>query len=100
MIDTDFAPIQNSCENNGKKWRGMTLEQMKTRRIVVQACMEIYKYQLQETKEQLLGNTKSRFGLGKGLFGRIAGAFSFAEYAFLAVKLYKLVSPLFKKSKK
>lgn len=78
-------------------WRGMTLREIQMRRTLVQARMEIQKYKMSNAIDG--ARRKLPFFGGTGVLSRVAGAFSFAEYAFMAVKLFRMVSPLFKRKK-
>lgn len=73
----------------------MTLREIQMRRIVVQTRMEIEKYRMGAGVETIKSKTPL---LGSaGVLGRVAGVFSFAEYAFLAFKIIRWVTPLFRK---
>lgn len=73
----------------------MTLREIQMRRTLVQARMEIQKYKMNVAIDN--ARQKIPFFGGTGMLSRVAGAFSFAEYAFMAVKLFRLVMPLFKR---
>ncbi len=60
--------------------------------------MEIQKYHLQTHLEGMRERTPL-FGGSSSLFSRITGALSFAEYAFLAVRLFRMVAPIFRNKK-
>lgn len=78
-------------------WKGLTLRELQMRRIVVQTRMEIEKYRIGAGVEHIRRRTPL---LGsEGVVGRVASVFSFAEYAFLAVKIFRWVAPLFRKHK-
>lgn len=79
-------------------WAGLTLDEIRMRRALVQARMEIQKYKLNAQIEGMRERTPL-FGGSSSLFSRLTGALSFAEYAFLAVRLFRMVSPIFKKKK-
>ena len=63
---------------NNEQWKGYTLDELRYRRALVGARVEIEKYRL---------NALS-------LVGRVMGAFRYAEYAILGFKLIKRVSKL------
>lgn len=91
----NLPPYPKQPENN---WQGLTLEQLRMRRALVQARMEIQKYKLEATVDSMRQRTPF-FGGTSSLFSRITGALSFAEYAMIAVRMFKLVSPIFKRRK-
>lgn len=80
------------------QWSGLTLDQIRMRRALVQARMEIQKFKLSaeisscKEKMPLVGGRSS-------LLSRVAGAFSVAEYAFLAFRLFRMAAPLFRRKK-
>ncbi|MBO4978620.1 MAG: hypothetical protein J6C67_07915 [Muribaculaceae bacterium] len=78
-------------------WQGMTLREIQMRRTLVQARMEIQKYKMNIAIEG--ARQKLPFFGGSGVLSRLAGAFSFAEYAFMAIRLFRLAAPLFKRKK-
>lgn len=85
-------------KDTGPVWKGMTLREIEMRRTLVQARMEIQKFKLTANVEAM----KTRaplFGGSNSLFSRLSGAFTMAEYAFVAVRLFRMVSPLFRKKK-
>ncbi len=78
-------------------WRGLTLREIQMRRVLVQTRMEIEKYRMSAGVDNLKRRTPL---LGSsGMFSRVASVFSFAEYAFLAFKVFRMVVPLFRKNK-
>ncbi|MDE6464632.1 MAG: hypothetical protein K2L16_08400 [Muribaculaceae bacterium] len=78
-------------------WRGLTLREIQMRRVVVQTRMEIEKYRMGAGVENLKRRTPL---LGSsGMVSRVAGVFSFAEYAFMAFKVIRWVMPLFRKGR-
>ena len=80
-----------------KDWKGLTLEEMQVQRALVQARMEIQKYHLANHVNAINDGSPLLSGSKSSLFGRIAGAISIVEYAAFAVKVFRLVSPIFKK---
>lgn len=78
-------------------WQGMTLEEMQMQRALVQARMEIQKYKLNNRLEGLKESTPLLSGGRNSLLGRIAGAFTVVEYVTFAVKLIRMVAPVFRK---
>lgn len=82
-------------DNPDPNWAGLTLREIEMRRVMVQARMEIEKYKMANMADVFKNNHPVLSG--SNFFGRIMRAFSFAEYAFLAVKLFKMVRPLFSK---
>ena len=95
-------PPYPKAPDNG--WKGLTLDEIRMRRALVQARMEIQKYHLQTHLEGMRERTPL-FGGSSSLFSRITssdlvfGALSFAEYAFLAVRLFRMVAPIFRNKK-
>ncbi len=82
----------------GPEWGGMTLNELRMRRTLVQARMQIQKFNIASHVEAM----KSRaplFGGSNSIFSRLTGALSFAEYAFFGLKLFKLVAPLIRRRK-
>ncbi len=79
-------------------WPGYTLDELRMRRAVVEARMEIQKYKLSAQLSSMREKTPL-FGGNGSLFSRITGALSLTEYAFLGIKLFKLVSSIFRKKK-
>lgn len=85
-------------KNENPDWHGMTLDEIRMRRIVVQTRMEIEKYRMGAGIESARQGTPL---LGSdGIVGRLARVFSIAEYAFMAFKLVRLISPVFRKKKR
>lgn len=80
------------------QWKGLTLDEIRMRRALVQARMEIQKYRLGTQLESVRERTPL-FGGSSSLFSRLTGALSFAEYAFLAVRLFRMVAPIFRSKK-
>lgn len=80
------------------EWQGLTLREMQMRRTLVQARMEIQKYKL-ATQVDAVRQRGAILGGGKSLFSLMTSSFTIAEYAFFAVKAYKLVAPLFRRRK-
>lgn len=80
------------------QWKGLTLDEIRMRRVLVQARMEIQKYKLADQCEQLRERT-TFVGGGNSLLSRMAGVMSYAEYAILAFKMFRKISPMFKRKK-
>ena len=79
-------------------WRGLTLREMQMRRALVQARMEIEKFKMSAH----IASARNRapiFGGSGSLFSRLTGALSIAEYAFFAVKAFRLVAPIVRRKK-
>lgn len=91
----NLPPYPQAPDNN---WKGLTLDEIRMRRALVQARMEIQKYKLNAQIDTIRERTPL-FGGSSSLLSRITGALSFAEYAFLAVKFIRLIAPVFKKKK-
>lgn len=85
--------------NNATQWNGMTLEEIQMRRALVQARMEIQKFKLAAEVDKYRQGT-SLFGGRNSVFSRVAGAFSFAEYALVAFKAFRVLAPMFKRKKR
>lgn len=82
----------------GPVWKGMTLDEMRMRRTLVQARMEIQKFKMTSQIEGMKTRTPL-FGGSNSVLSRFSGMFSFAEYAFFAIKVFKLLSPMFRRKK-
>lgn len=86
------------------EWRGYTLDEIRYRRVLVGARMEIEKYKLstyyRDFKERnpFFGGS-GESGRSRGIFSRIMGAFTYTEYAIMAFKLFRRVIPLFRRKK-
>lgn len=80
-------------------WKGMTLEEMQMQRALVQARMEIQKYRMNAYMNGLKESTPLLSGGKNSLVGRIAGAFTVVEYISFAVKLIRMLAPIFRKNK-
>lgn len=77
----------------------MTLDQLRMRRALVQARMEIQKFKLTAQVDRYRENTPLLSGRSS-LLSRVAGAFTFAEYAMFAIRLARMAAPLFSRKKK
>lgn len=94
-MNTLPPPISNDAPG---QWSGMTLHQIQMRRALVQARMEIARYRLTaqiddyRRRSPLLGGSNS-------VVGRLAGVFSWAEYAVFAFKTWRTLSKFFKSKK-
>ena len=78
---------------NNEQWKGSTLDELRYRRALVGARVEIEKYRLNALTEQYRRMPQRLTG-STSLVGRVMGAFSYAEYAILGFKLIKRVSKL------
>ncbi len=85
---------QNPQQND---WSGHTLEEIRMRRVLVQARMEIEKYKL----EKAFNNAKSNtiFGGSGSAVSRIANTFSWMEYGFFIMKAIRTIRSVFRKKK-
>ena len=72
-------------------WAGLTLQEIRMRRALVQARMEIQKFKMSAQ----IDTYKQR----APLFSRITSAFPLAEYGFFAVKAFRMMAPLFRRRK-
>ncbi len=96
----NLPPYHNSPASPGAPdWEGLTLREIEMRRTLVQARMEIQKFKLNGQLDGIRQST-SRFTDVSSVFSRLTGVFSVAEYAFFAVKAFRLISPLFRRKKK
>lgn len=93
-----LPPYHSDSPHTDIEWKGLTLDEIRMRRALVQARMEIQKYKM-SGMVQSVRERSPLFGGDSSLFSRLAGAVSFAEYAFVAVKLFKVVSSIFRKRK-
>lgn len=80
------------------EWSGYTLDQIRMRRALVGARMEIQKFKLTSQLTALKEKTPV-FGNSSSLFSRITGALSFAEYAVIAIRVFKFTKGLFRKKR-
>lgn len=85
-------------KKQASNWGGMTLQEIQMRRTLVAARMEIKKFQMASQIEAMKSRTPV-FGGSNSLFSRLSGAFTMAEYAFFAIKVFRLMSPLFRRKK-
>lgn len=73
-------------DNTTQEWPGLTLQEIRMRRALVQARMEIQKFKMNAAvdsyrrKMPLFGNSSN------SLLGRVAGAFSVVDYGIFAFK--------------
>lgn len=86
-------------KNSEDEWPGLTLDQIRMQRAIVQARMEIQKYKMY-AQYQGVRERVPMLGGGSSLLSRVTGAFSWAEYAFMGFKLVRTIAPLFRKRKK
>ncbi|MCH5221667.1 MAG: hypothetical protein J1F05_04980 [Muribaculaceae bacterium] len=84
--------------NDQPSWRGYTLEEIQMRRALVRARMEIQKFKMSAQYDDMKQRTPFLGGTSS-LISRIAGAFSIAEYAYMGLKVVKLIAPMFRKRK-
>lgn len=75
----------------------MTLDEIRMRRLMVQARMEIAKFKLSAQVDGIRQNTPLLNGNGKSMLSRVASAFTLAEYVLFAVKIIRTISLLRKK---
>lgn len=94
-----LPPYHNDGPRSEVEWKGLTLDEIRMRRAIVQARMEIQKYKMSGIVESVRERSPL-FGGESSLFSRLTGAISFAEYAFVAIKLFKLFRSIFSKRKK
>ena len=85
-------------QNSNSEWGGMTLQEIRMRRTLVAARMEIKKFQIASQVEAM--KTKAPvFGGSNSLFSRLGNAFTLAEYGIFAVKIFRLLAPVFRRKK-
>lgn len=84
---------------NNEPWKGYTLDEIRYRRAIVGARMELEKYRLNTLTEQYRRMPQRLAGSGS-LVGRVMGAFSYAEYAILGFKLIRRISKMFRGRRK
>lgn len=94
----NLPPYQSSTPEQ-EAWKGMTLEEMQMQRALVQARMEIQKYRINAYANGIKESTPLLSGGKNSMLSRIAGAFTFVEYVSFAVKLIRMISPIFRKNK-
>lgn len=91
-----LPPYPNN--SSAAQWSGLTLREIEMRRTLVQARMEIQKFKL-EAQVEGMRRRGPIFGGPDSLFSRLSGAFTFAEYGFVAIKALKLASSLFRRKR-
>ncbi|MDE6206993.1 MAG: hypothetical protein K2M55_04215 [Muribaculaceae bacterium] len=84
--------------NDGPKWGGYTLDQIRMRRALVQARMEIQKFKMTADIDKYRSKTPL-LGGGSSVLSRIAGVFTVAEYGYLAWKVLRMVAPMLRRRK-
>lgn len=85
-------------QNTTPGWSGMTLQEIQMRRTLLAARMEIKKFQMASQLEAMKSKAPV-FGGPNSLFSRLSGAFTLAEYGLFAIKIFRLVSPMFRRRK-
>lgn len=84
----NLPPFPN---NTTPDWSGFTLQEIRMRRALVQARMEIQKFKMNaaaetcKNKMPLFGNSSD------SLLGRVAGAFSIVDYGIFAFKAVRWI---------
>lgn len=78
-------------------WHGLTLREIQMRRIMVQTRMEIEKCRMSAGIDHARQHMPLIGGNGSSVFSRIASAFTFAEYAFMAIRVIRWIVALRKK---
>lgn len=78
-------------------WSGLTLQEIRMRRALVQARMEIQKFRINAAASSCKEKIPLLGGSSNSLLGRIAGAFSIVDYALFA---YRTVRWLFFRKKR
>lgn len=84
----NLPPYNNEATT---EWKGMTLQEIRMRRALVHARMEIQKFKLSAQFDGVRQRTPFLGGVSSSFFSRVAGAFSFAEYFLFGVKIFKLL---------
>ncbi len=82
-------------QNSTPDWGGMTLQEIQMRRTLLAARMEIKKFQM-ASQLKAMKSKAPVFGGPNSLFSRLSGAFTLAEYGLFAIKIFRLVSPMFR----
>lgn len=75
-------------------WRGYDFDQLVYHRLLTQARLEVEKARLTETVASLKQGTPF---MSKGFTRRLFSAFTFVDYAVIAMKLFRKIKPLFSK---
>lgn len=83
----------------GPQWGGMTLDEMRMRRTLVQARMEIQKFKM-SAQIEAMKTSAPIFGGSNSIFSRVSSVFSVAEYGLFAFKIIRLVLPFLRRKKK
>lgn len=79
------------------RWKGLTLEEIQMRRLMVQARMEISKFKLSAQIDGVRQKTPLLNGNNKSMLSRVASAFTMAEYVLFAVKIFRTLAMFRKK---
>lgn len=79
-------------------WGGLTLQEIQMRRTLIAARMQIKKFQMASQLESMKKRTPV-FGGSNSLFSRLSGVFTFAEYGVFAFRIFRLLSPVFRRRK-
>lgn len=83
----------------GPQWGGMTLDEIRMRRTLVQARMEIQKFKMTAQMESMKASAPL-FGGSNSIFSRVSGVFSVAEYGLFAFKIIRMILPFLRRKKK
>ena len=78
------------------EWSGYDYDQIMYERAVLLARMEVEKERLAFEGERL---RKGNVTMSRSLFSRVLGIVSYADFFVLGVKIWRTVSPLFRKKK-
>lgn len=92
----NLPPFPNDPADN---WAGLTLHEIRLRRTLVQARMEIQKFKLGTQMERCRRGMPFGAQGRSSIFSRIASSLSVAEYAILAFKAVRLLRPFFRRKK-
>lgn len=103
-----MKPLINTTEGND--WGGYSIEELRYRRAENLARKELEKYRLGISVDHLrrtvpfLGGGRRDDGddaeQSPDLVGRVSAFVTYAEYAFLAIKMFRRVSSIFKSNKR
>lgn len=95
-----MKPLIKSTDTS---WRGYTLEELRYKRAETMARTEIEKYRLSLATERVKESTPLLGGSGGGgmlgLLSRSGSWISYLEYGLMAYRLFKRITPLFRKKR-
>lgn len=77
-------------------WKGYTIDQLRYHRAVALIRIDVEKEKISREYSRF---SQGNLLLSKSLFSRVVSVMSYADFIVLGVKLWRKVSPIFKKEK-